>query len=179
MVVEECPFDDPVLMKRLKQLDQIEFKEVGIVNNLKGFDVNAKDESVIEQTRLLGEILNQISDANDKVIKRLFDEEQRGELEEDPQIELNQLDKTERFKFVSYFDPPNIYTFESGRVFFEELQRVLYLNNLDPFKYDLALFSQYFSIDIQTLRRLLQSVSFPLVEQSSGQVFKVLRFIEV
>ena len=89
MVVEECPFDDPVLMKRLKQLDQIEFKEVGIVNNLKGFDVNAKDESVIEQTRLLGEILNQISDANDKVIKRLFEDEQRGELEDEPQIEPN------------------------------------------------------------------------------------------
>ncbi len=70
--------------------------------------------------------------------------------------------------YVSYFDDPKIYTFESGRIFFEELQWLLFLNNLDPIKYDLALFSQYFNIEISELRKLLKTVSFPITDIRTG-----------
>ncbi len=49
----------------------VEFNEIGLVNNIKGFDPNEKDEVKIKQAKYIGEILNQISDKNDKLIEKM------------------------------------------------------------------------------------------------------------
>ena len=60
-------FDDEELLEKVKKLSQIEFKVKGLVNNLLPYDVNRKDEKMIEITKLYGEILNEISDFNDEM----------------------------------------------------------------------------------------------------------------
>lgn len=147
-------FEDKEFLKKVEKLSQIEFKERGLVNNLTPYDPNRKDEKMIEITKLYGEILNQISEYNDKQIMH----------EENPDlIGQEGKDEVKRQKFVSYFDQPVVLSFESGKIHEEELKRMLFLNNENPIKYNLAEFCSYFSLTPEDMRAVLRSVSYPLV----------------
>lgn len=58
----ETPINFEPIEKELLKLEMVEFKEIGLVNNIKGFDPDEKDEIKIKQALLIGEVLNKISD---------------------------------------------------------------------------------------------------------------------
>ena len=59
-------YDEKQLVKQIEKYNKIDWQRKGLVYHLKDFDVNSKDERAIAKTKIYGEILNMISDENDK-----------------------------------------------------------------------------------------------------------------
>lgn len=55
---------------------------------------------------------------------------------------------------------------------------MLFWNNENPIKYSLNEFSYYFGIEPEEMRKILKTVSYPLVGRRNNQPTKILRFIE-
>jgi uncharacterized protein YehS (DUF1456 family) len=62
------------------------------------------------------------------------------------------------------------------RIYNEELSRALYLNYLNPEKYNLRFFSEYFDIDPRDMIDIFDSVSYPIISSKEKKVFRIYRF---
>ena len=63
------------IIEKLEAYDKIEFKRKGLVFHLKQFDVNSKDEIAVTKTKIIGEVLNEISDENDQKLLKMFEKQ--------------------------------------------------------------------------------------------------------
>ena len=142
--------------------------EKGIVNKLKNFDPDEKDEEMIKKTSIMGEILNRISDdIQTEQLKKLGGYNLES-IEDKNETSLRLFDVLDNSKKPV-----------TGKIHREEMSRVFYLNNQDPEKYTVAFFAEYFGIDIKSMRALVNSMSFPVVNVKTGEIDSVYRFYDV
>ena len=173
----------PYIKKKLEEYDQIQFIKKGLVYHLQEFDVNSKNEDAIKKTKLFGEILNEISDENDLKQNELNPDDMDDSL-------LYDEAENEKQKFSIYpkktdFSVTNVFETQKdnlpvpGKIYFEELTRMFYLNNNDPETYNIAFFSEYFDIDPKMLRNAIKCISVPFEDKRVSKIVKILRFIDL
>lgn len=68
---------------------------------------------------------------------------------------------------------------QDGKLLLTELAKTLWLNAQDPEKYDTEFFARYFNVEPQKLRNVLNVVAFPVVDEMSGEIVKILRFTDL
>lgn len=181
----EQKINQPHIKNKVEKYNQIIFKKKGLVHNLEDFDVNSKNEAAIEKTKLFGEILNQISDENDQKLHELNPEKMEDDLLYEDEKENNEPKKFSNYPQKKDFVIPNIFEREiqhlpiPGKIYFEELSRMFYLNNNDPEIYNIAFFSEYFDIEPKTLRKFVKTITIPFEDKRLGKIVKVLRFIDM
>lgn len=113
-----------------------------------------KREDVIQNTNILGTVLHEI--------EREEKQRKREKIRILPKVYASDLDMLKP---------------EDGKMLYSELAKTLYLNNKDPKTYNLEYFSKYFNIEPQELRAIFNYVGFPLVDEGTGEVTRVFRFI--
>ena len=65
------------------------------------------------------------------------------------------------------------------RLYNEELSRAIYLNYLNPEKYNLKFFSEYFDIEPRKLMDVFDTVSYPMINRANHTVIRIYRFVYV
>lgn len=63
------------------------------------------------------------------------------------------------------------------RIYNDEINRALYLNSRDPEKYNLAFFEEYFNVERRELKKIFDSISFPIINHLDLKVFRIHRFV--
>ncbi len=182
---------DPEFLKKLDRYNYIEFTKKGLVYHLEDFDVNSKDENAIAKTKLLGEILNQISDENDMQINELREQDQK-KIQGDQDQELYSDDEKIKeifsdkkgledqiMKYPSIFKKEKQEVFTPGKIHLEELTRMYYLNNRNPYKYNVAFFADYFDLNPSEIRELTESLSVPYYNLKTQKINKITRFVDI
>lgn len=152
-------------VQQLEDLRTIKMNEAGIVNKLKDYDPDEKDDEMVKKASIMGEILNRISDDIQEAQLKKLDGFKVEHISDNSEMSLS------LFESVSMEKKPI-----SGKIHREELSKMFYLNNQDPYTYNLAFFSEYFSIDIAKLRTLVNSMGYPVVDRKKGTVELIYRF---
>lgn len=152
---------------QFEELNNIKMDEKGIVNKLKDFDPDEKNEEIIKKASIMGEILNRISDD--------IQEEQLTNIEK-YKVESIDGSNEESMRLFDVLDERKKPV--AGRIYREEMSRLFYLNNKDPSTYNVAFFAEYFGIDIKKMRALVNSMSYPIVNIKTGEIDITYRFYD-
>lgn len=118
--------------------------------------MNEKNEEIIENVNLAGTVLHKIEE-----------EEKQARLSQ-----IKNLPKTFSSE-LDHFKP------QDGKILLTELSKTLLLNTKDPEKYNIEFFARYFNIEPRVLRNVLNTISYPVVNEETGQILKMLRFIDL
>lgn len=118
--------------------------------------MNEKNPEIIDNVNLAGTVLHEIE-------------------EEQKQARLSQVrDLPKSFSSeLDHFKP------QDGKVLLTELAKTMFLNAKDPEKYNIEFFARYFNIEPRTLRNVLNTISYPVIEEQTGRIIKMLRFIDL
>jgi hypothetical protein len=116
---------------------------------------------------------------SEEIIKKyIFESNQRAEINE-LSVDQNEVDthfrKFLKTELLSNTMKPLI----QKRIYNEELSKALYLNYINPEKYNLKFFSEYFEIEPKKMKELFDSVSYPLINRANFSVVRIYRFIYV
>ena len=65
---------------------------------------------------------------------------------------------------------------QDGKILITELSKALFLNSQDAKKYTLEYFARYFNIEPRLLRNVFNYVSYPIVDENTGDIVQMLRF---
>lgn len=65
---------------------------------------------------------------------------------------------------------------QDGKILITELSKALFLNSQDAKKYNLEFFARYFNIEPRLLRNVFNYVSYPIVDENTGDIVQMLRF---
>ena len=131
-----------------------EYKKATIGGDLiKVVPRDEKDPRQIERLNVMGEIINIIDD--EKQAKK-------------NNVEVKKM--TTVYGSTLFLNKP-----QEGKMLLRELTKVLFLNNVDPTKYNQTFWAAYFNIKPQVQLNLFNFVSYPIVE--GDQIIKILRFI--
>ena len=64
------------------------------------------------------------------------------------------------------------------RILVDEFYKILYFNNADPEIYTISFWSDHFKIAPAVLRNILNYVAYPIMDQETKKVSRVLYFID-
>lgn len=64
------------------------------------------------------------------------------------------------------------------RILTDEIYKILHFNNENPSKYNIAFWANHFSIAPAAIRNIVNYVAYPLVDQETKHVIKVMTFID-
>ena len=64
------------------------------------------------------------------------------------------------------------------RILTDEIYKILYFNNENPVKYNIAFWSDHFQISAAAIRNIVNYVAYPLVDMETKKVIKVMTFID-
>lgn len=117
-----------------------------------------KKESLVRDLNIVGDVLNDIYEIKDSK------QEQRARYIDLDRINLIEMDS----------DRP-----QDGRILTKELPKVLQLNNDDPKTYNLIYWAKFFNIEPEELMNVFNYVSYPIVDEESAEVVKILRFVSL
>lgn len=65
---------------------------------------------------------------------------------------------------------------QDGKILITELSKALFLNSQDSNKYSLEFFARYFNIEPKLLRNIFNYISYPIVDENTGEIIQMLRF---
>ena len=68
---------------------------------------------------------------------------------------------------------------QDHRILIDEIYKVLYLNNEDPYLYNVKFWSKHFKIDPAAIRNIFNYLGYPVVNPDTKSVEKTLIFIDV
>lgn len=153
---------DKQLMEDLDPKAKITFDEEGIAKKLKDFNVHEKDEEKVRKASIMGEILNKLAD---DVAENPGLLDFKESVLRDPQLQESKEEETVKLT--------------DGRIFTEEIPYVLFLNNSDPKKYNADFFAEYFKMDRGDFLKIVQRVSYPMINEQKGIAERVLRYVNI
>lgn len=135
----------------------------GLVDKIPEHNIHEKNEEDIKKATIMGDILNRISDDIEKG-------------QHDDMIQFKE--SMEEDEYITGFGA-NKRVPVRGLFHRDELAKALYLNNENPYKYNLDFFTEYFGIDKDRLRIIFKSISYPIVNMKDGNIESICRFYEV
>lgn len=148
----------------IKKLDKLNKFEPGpIAPQIPDYDINNRNDAIIERANILGDVLNRIADdvKSEKLILN------------NKQILIEHEDKKKDDLMFGSQKPRLV----QGKIHLEEIRRCLELNNKNPETYGVVFFADYFGISIPEIKSILEGFSYPIIR--GGRVIKVLRFFDV
>lgn len=64
------------------------------------------------------------------------------------------------------------------RILTDEVYKILYFNNENPRKYNIAFWADHFQITPAAIRNIVNYIAYPLVDQETKKVVRVMTFID-